>query len=112
MAPVEEAAPHFPSVDTGVHVPNPGWQRFDTPQKAGVLPQLPFTEQQFPNVVPLQVAPFAPHLPSVEVGRAAGVVVVGLELEVVDAVLFETVLLAVLVVEADVVVFVTGGGGT
>ena len=108
-----EAEPHFPSVDTGVRVPNPDWQRLVVPQKAGVLPQFPLTEQQSPNVLPLQVAPFAPHLPSVEVGRAAGVVVVViLELELVAAVLFETVLLTVLVDEVDVVVIETGGGGT
>jgi len=80
------------------------------PQKAGVLLQLPFTEQQFPNVLPLQVAPLkrAPQRPSVEIGKAGCVVVV--------AVFELDVLLAVVVVELIVVLedveFDTGGGGT
>lgn len=63
------------------------------PQKAGVLPQFPFTEQQFPNTLPLQVAPltFAPQRPSVEIGTAGCVEVMDVfEVEVEDVVLFET----------------------
>jgi len=87
MALLVEAEPHFLSVDIGVQVPKPACHRFVVPQKAGVLPQFPFTEQQFPNVLPLQVAPlmFAPHFPSVEVGiDGCVVVVVVLELAVAE----------------------------
>lgn len=52
-----------------VQVPNSGWHKFDALQNASVLPQFPFTEQQFPGVLPRQMAPTdeaAPHFPSVE----------------------------------------------
>lgn len=79
VAPVVDAEPHFPLVLTGVQVPKLGWQRFETAQNAGVLPQFPFTEQQDPNELPVQVAPVVeaePHFPS----RLTGVAV-GIELE-------------------------------
>ena len=64
---------HFPSVDTGVHAPNFPPQPRRPPQNAGVLPQVPEEPQQLPNVLPRHVAfleDAAPHLPSVEIGRA------------------------------------------
>lgn len=48
-------------------------------QKAIELPQLPFTEQQFPNELPLHVALTVdadPHFPSGEMGEV-GIVVFG-----------------------------------
>lgn len=48
---------------------------FPTAQKAAESPQLPFTEQHFPNVLPAQVALLfaVPHLPFVLTGRALDV---------------------------------------
>jgi hypothetical protein len=98
MAFTVEADPHFPSVETGVHVPKADWHRFVVPQKAGVLPQFPLTEQQFPNLLPLHVAPIVeddPHFPSGEmafVGVAVGFELVVLTLELVVVVAFVVVL--------------------
>jgi hypothetical protein len=64
------AAPHLPSVETGVQAPYLPWQPRRPPQKAGVLPHVPRGPQQSPNVLPKQVASvaeLAPHLPSVEI---------------------------------------------
>jgi hypothetical protein len=69
MAPILDAAPHLPSVETGVQVPYLVWQPRRPAQKAGVLPQVPEEPQQPPNVLPRQVASgddAAPHLPSVD----------------------------------------------
>lgn len=82
-----EAEPHFLSVETGVQVPKAGWHRFVVPQKAGVLPQLPLMEQQFPNELPLHVAftvEADPHFPS---GEIVGVGIEELDVELPDVAL-------------------------
>jgi hypothetical protein len=71
IAPTADADPHFPSSETGVHVPKLAWHRFVVPQNAGVLPQLPLTEQQSPYVLPRHIAlveEAEPQCPSVETG--------------------------------------------
>ena len=75
IAPTVDADPHFPSSETGVHVPKLAWHRLVVPQNGGVLPQLPLVEQQGPNLLPRQVFPFppAPQRPSVEMARAVEV---------------------------------------
>ena len=66
-----DAEPHFPSILIGEHVPKPDWHALSIAQNAAVLPQLPFTEQQLPNVLPIQdafVVDAEPHLPSILIG--------------------------------------------
>ncbi|KAL2060469.1 hypothetical protein VTL71DRAFT_9500 [Oculimacula yallundae] len=70
---VVEAEPHLPSVLTGLHDPNFGWQSLSAEQKKSEVPQLPFTEQHWPKVLPAHVAPTddaAPQRPSLLIGRA------------------------------------------
>ena len=78
VAPMVDAAPHFPSGLIGSvtsHVPKPFWQTTGA-QNDGVHPHCPDVEQQFPKALPAQVAfcrEEGPHDPSkltgdVEVG--------------------------------------------
>jgi hypothetical protein len=60
--------PHSPLVvalpEPLSHVPKADWQ--PEPQKAMSLPQYPDDEQHSPLANPVQVLPFLPHWPSVE----------------------------------------------